>query len=293
MDLCKKKLIQFCFLLFFFLLPVLSFGEELYILVDKGSYRLFLNRGEETILAFPIGYGLKSTQFKTKKGDFLTPEGIYEIIHIRPSQNYYYFLELSYPNFNDLSWAYFRGEIELEVLRDCENFIKCTKRREIQRRFGNEIGMHGGGAKKIERGQENFHWTQGCIASDNQNLEQLLKWVKLYQRVYILDSNKPLFEILKKLAYPEVVKSLDYWEGGLYLKVDEKTYWYFKLLEKYNGLKFLEWQEWKRGLLTQKMQSSGNGRFEEELENYLKRTLLRRINYIYDPLERKSFEEWK
>ncbi len=109
---------MFGFLLIFFL-TIYSKGfslEENYILFDKALYKLEVRNGERVIYQFEAGFGLKSPLYKTRKGDFLTPEGIYKIRTIRPSQNYFYFVELSYPNENDISWAYYRGELKAENL---------------------------------------------------------------------------------------------------------------------------------------------------------------------------------
>lgn len=293
----RKGLVEVSLLFFLFLISFLFFNlalaEDFYFLIDKGSYKLFLKREDEIIFVAKIGYGLKSFLSKSKRGDFLTPEGIYEISDIRPSQQYYYFFELNYPNFNDLSLAYFRGEITLDELKRCEKERKGISKMGAINSLGSKIGIHGGGAYKKEKGKENYHWTQGCIALDNKDLEKILKWAKPYQKVYIIDSNKPLFEVLKKLAYPKRVKPFDFWEGSLYLKVDEKTYWYFKVIEKYNAQKYLEWKEWVRGALNQRKIAAVEGKFEEMLENFLKEVLMRRINYIFDPMERQGLEEWK
>lgn len=78
----------------------------------------------------------------------MTPEGAYKVTTIRPSTQYYYFLELSYPNFNDLSLAYFRGEVKLEFI---ERYLqKNYPQRENL--LGNNIGIHGGGAFKKRKG---------------------------------------------------------------------------------------------------------------------------------------------
>lgn len=183
----------------------------------------------------------------------------------------------------------------MELLKKYEqskgmNIIKDLKEFHL---LGSEIGIHGGGAFKREKGKENYHWTQGCISLDNKDLENLLKIINLHTKVYIVDDQKSLFEILKKLSYPKVVKPFDFWEGSLYLKIDNDTYWYFRLIEKLNGYKYLEWKEWVKGALNREKISPIAGRFEDALEKYLKELLLKNLNNIIDPLERRDFEEWK
>ncbi|MFN3504753.1 MAG: L,D-transpeptidase family protein [Caldimicrobium sp.] len=279
------------FILLVFFSQVLK-AEEIYYLIDKATYKLQVKKSEEVIFETKIGYGLKSELSKRKKGDFLTPEGKYEITEIRPSKQYLYFIKLNYPNFNDLTYAYFRGDIDFQALRKCKEERKCHNEK-IKEVLGSEIGLHGGGAFKKEREGENYHWTQGCIALNNKDLENFLKWVKPNQKVFIIDSSKPLFEILKKLAYPNIVKPSEFWEGSLYLKVNDITFWYFRIIENTKGQKYLEWKEWIRGALTQEKIALVEGGFDKALENRLKEVLIRGINQILNPFEERDVSEWR
>ncbi|MFN4196804.1 MAG: murein L,D-transpeptidase family protein [Caldimicrobium sp.] len=267
-------------------------AEEIYYVIDKATYKMQVIKGDELIFETKIGYGLKSELSKRKKGDFLTPEGKYKISEIRPSEQYLYFIKLNYPNFNDISYAYYSGEIEFQDLKRCKVERKCNDDK-IIKILGSEIGLHGGGAYRKEGKSENYHWTRGCIALNNKALEELLKWVKPNQWVFIVDSNKPLFEILKTLVYPNIVKPRDYWEGSLFLRVDDKTFWYFKIMESFKGQKYLEWKEWVRGSLKQEKIALVEGEFEKALEKKLKEVLIKRINLILNPFEEKDLEEWR
>lgn len=286
---------RFCFYGFFlsiflgFVSASLLYAEERYILVDKATYTLYLfNQGNPTFET-KIGYGLKSPLFKSKKGDFLTPEGAYKITTIRPSTQYYYFLELNYPNFNDLSLAYFRGEVSLELI---ERYLqKHYSQRENL--LGNNIGIHGGGAFKREKGELNYHWTQGCIALHNADLDIILRYIKAGDPVYIIHSQKPLFEILRKFVYPIIVKPLDFWEGALYLKVNPFTFWYFKIIETHRGKKLLLWEEWIKGRLNTKAYSEPDGALSPQLEKTLKDTFIKNLNSILKPFQEEPISLWK
>ncbi|PMP63765.1 MAG: hypothetical protein C0197_01985 [Caldimicrobium thiodismutans] len=255
----------------------LSF-EEIYFLFDKASYRFEVRNKEKTIYNFESGYGLRSSLFKSKRGDFLTPEGIYEIKSIRPSKKYYYFVELSYPNENDISWAYFRGQLKDEELLNINH-------------LGNEIGIHGGGPAKLEGGKRDLNWTQGCIALKNDDLKSLLPLFKPGQRVFLIDSSKTLYEIIKKLAYPIKVKPLEFWEGELYLKLNNETYWTFHILEKSRGSKILTFREWIRGRLNREIISQPDGILENE--KIFKETLIRHLHNIVEPKRALGNYLWK
>ncbi len=263
--------------------------EDRYILVDKAKYRLEIYEKETLLFSAEIGYGLKSFLFKMKRGDFLTPEGIYRITKIRPSIQYYYFLELNYPNFNDFSWAYFRGEIGLEVLKRAFSEPNSLK----DSTLGKDIGIHGGGPFKRKGNKLDYHWTQGCITLRDSDLKVLLDYVKPNMKVVIINSEKPLLELLKKLAFPIKVKPFVSWEGALYLKVNSYTYWYFKILETKEGKRELLWEEWIRGRLNQKVFSNYEGSFDSNLEKRLKETLKEKINFILDPYQREDWSQWK
>lgn len=253
-------------------------AENLYLVFDKALYRLEIREKEKTLQSFEAGYGLKSSLFKTKKGDFLTPEGIYEIKSIRPSQRYFYFVELSYPNENDISWAYFKGELE------AESSLKVNH-------LGNDIGIHGGGPTKIVKGKRNLNWTQGCIALSNEDLKIILPLLKPGQKVFIINSSKSLYEILKKLAYPVRVNPLDFWEGELYLKLNDETYWYFRVLEKETGLKILTFKEWIKGRLNKHIISHPDGSIESEKK--LKETFFKKLHLIVEPKTLNSGYLWR
>lgn len=252
--------------------------EDYYLVFDKARYQLELRKEGEIIYSFEGGYGLKSLLYKIRKGDFLTPEGIYQIKAIRPSKNYFYFIEITYPNENDLSLAYFMGVLKEERIGN-------------PHLLGTEIGIHGGGPAKIEKGKRDLNWTQGCIALSNEDLKTLLKFVRPGQKVFILNSSKPLYEILKKLVYPVKVKPLEFWEGELYLKLNNETYWYFYLHEKKGGLKTLIFKEWIRGRLNKTFTSQPDGSLENEEE--IKRGLLANLYLLIEPKYRGKGYLWK
>ncbi len=84
----------------------------------------------------------------------------------------------------------------------------------------------------LKKSKRDLNWTKGCIALSNEDLKKILPLLKPGQRVFLIDSSKSLYEILKKLAYPVRVKPLEFWEGELYLKLNNETYWHFHILKK-------------------------------------------------------------
>lgn len=280
-----QKLTYLFFLLFFLYFPNVekSFSSEsLYILIDKATNQLKVMEKEKVLAVYEVGWGLKSELPKQKKGDFLTPEGMYEISSIKPSSRYLYFIELNYPNLNDLAWAYYNGWLTTEEFEILKEFF--LKKRKIVSSLGTEIGIHGGGAFKEEKkeGQvyKNYNWTQGCVSLFNKDLLSLLKFINIKQKVFIINSSKNLYEILEKLVYPKNIKPLEIFEGEVYFKLDQYTYYKFNLKKYFNGKKSLNFQEWHKGHLVNNLDSKTDGTFEPYKEKEFKNLVLSKIYLI-------------
>jgi len=279
----KKFLAIFLFYLIIF--PFFSLRAETIIIIDKSKKTLEIKEKEKIIAEYEIGFGLESILPKEKKGDFLTPEGIFKIINIKTSKEYKYFLELNYPNLNDLALAYYKGVIEKEKFIKWVNMLENNEIIEDSS-LGGEIGIHGGGAFKLEKKNgklyKNYHWTKGCIALNNKDLLELLKYTRSGQKVFILNSQKKLYDILKKFVYPTKIKPLEIFEGELYLKLNEDTYINFQLLENYQGLKKLTIKKWVRGALKEKIESDASGNILEKEED-LKKIFIENLENLLKP----------
>ena len=268
-----KTLLSFLFsiLLFNFILFFSSFclkaeTSAYYIVVDKAKNLLFLKKGEKVVATYKVGTGIKSQLFKEKRGDFLTPEGFYKIVEARPSKRFEFFYLLDYPNSNDIFWAYFKGRIK--------NFNK----KYIRRLLGDGIGIHGGGAFK-----QGFHWTKGCIALNHSDLLSLRDFLFVGERVFIINSQKSLYEILKKLVKPIQVIPCKIFIGELYLRSAPATYYHFVVKESFSGWKRLIVEKLVRGGRKFKIVSLPDGRFRPGLnflEESFKRMLLRNLDEI-------------
>lgn len=272
------------FLIIFKIYPLKA---ETIIVVDKGEKTLEIRKEKKTITLYEIGLGLKSPLPKEKKGDFLTPEGIYKIVSIRPSEEYGHFLELNYPNVNDLALAYYKGEIDKEKFIQ---WMKILENFDIIRDspFGSKIGIHGGGAFKLEKKNgniyKNYHWTKGCIALNNKDLLELLKYVKSGEKVYIFNSHKNLYDILKKFVYPVKIKPMEIFEGELYIKLDEYTYLNFYLVEHFPGLRKLIIKRWVKGALREKVESDERGSIlDKEKEEHFKKLIIENLENLIKP----------
>ncbi len=281
-----KKII---FLIIILKISICRAGD--FLLIDKAEKILKVYKNSRLIASYRVGIGLESLLPKEKRGDFLTPEGIYKIIEIRPSKQYKYFLALNYPNLNDLSFAYYKGMFNKKTF---SYLIKKFKKNKILHTpLGNGIGIHGGGAYRLEKRNSypyrNYNWTKGCIALNNKDLLKLLNQIYIKEKVIIINSKKSLFEILKKLAYPVKIKPLEFWQGELYLKLKNFTF-IFYITEYYKGIKYLTVETWYNGYLIESVKTNGLGRFEDlEKEKEFKKLLLENLANITNPSKKLKF----
>ncbi len=284
----KFLLIIFINLFSIFWIPASAFSQNLYLFVDKGEKVLEIREGSKIIKKFKAGFGLKSPIPKYKKGDLLTPEGIYRILKIYPSRKFFYFLRLNYPNENDLAWAYYRGKLTRRTFKYYLKLLK--KKKNIISSLGNGVGIHGGGAYKIFKNSKgfykNYHWTKGCIALNNRDLLFLLRYAREGEKVFIVNSHKKLYEILKKFVYPLKIKPFDFFEGEVYFKEKTGVYWDFYLIEKWEGIKKLEISKWENTKLIGLWESDIEGNFEDKIiENMVKEMILKDPSRLIKPPE--------
>ncbi|WP_038057581.1 L,D-transpeptidase family protein [Thermodesulfobacterium hydrogeniphilum] len=282
-----KKII---FLIIILKISICRAGD--FLLIDKAEKILKIYKNNQLIASYKVGMGLESLLPKEKRGDFLTPEGIYKIIKIRPSKQYKYFLALNYPNLNDLSLAYYKGIFNKETFSNLLD--KLRKNKILNTSLGNGIGIHGGGAYRLEKRNsyiyKNYNWTKGCIALNNKDLLKLLNQIYIKEKVIIINSKKSLFEILKKLAYPVKIKPLEFWQGELYLKLNNFTFINFYITEYYKGIKYLTVETWYKGYLIERLKTNGLGKFKNiQKEKKLKKLLLENLANILNPYKNLEF----
>jgi murein L,D-transpeptidase YafK len=136
------------------------------IVVDKTARRLALYRRGRLHRAYPVVLG-RSAGRKVWEGDHKTPSGVYRVTDKRRHPKYDRFLDLSYPNAEDL--ANYRVALSKGLL---------PKRREGQRAPGPGalIGIHGSDKEDLNR--VGVNWTYGCVSLMNRDIEELYQLVE-------------------------------------------------------------------------------------------------------------------
>jgi hypothetical protein len=128
------------------------------LFVDKAAHRLYVFVDRKLERDYEISLGRQAEGHKQFAGDRRTPEGSYRITmkKSRGQTRFHRALLLDYPNASD--WQRFRqARAEGAIPRG--------------RGIGNLIEVHGGGT--------GVDWTDGCIALENDDMDDLFKRVRV------------------------------------------------------------------------------------------------------------------
>lgn len=147
------------------------------IIVDKLSHTCTLYKGGIINKVFTIEMGPNWIGSKMQKGDKATPEGKYYITKkLEKKQTIYYkALLINYPNNEDK-----------------ERFALNKKNGALSQNshIGNLIEIHGEGGKGI-------HWTDGCVALLNKEMDILYSFTNVGTPVTIIGSTKSFSELFE------------------------------------------------------------------------------------------------
>ena len=154
----------------------LSKKGQTVILVNKMEFKCSILKSGKIIKVFDAELGSNWMSDKVMKGDRSTPEGVYKITEKKKGvkTKYYKALLLNYPNKED--------ETRFEKLKKNGSIPRSAQ-------IGSLIEIHGDGGKGI-------HWTDGCIALKNKDMDQLYDLCSTGTEVIIIGSNKTLQEYM-------------------------------------------------------------------------------------------------
>lgn len=134
------------------------------LVVYKAEHRLEAWSGQRLLRTYGIAIGSGNPGPKRQRGDKKTPEGRYTIDRRFVSKKFHRFLHVSYPN-----------------QKDREAFIRLKLKGDI----GGDIGIHGEKSSYGWLPHKWADWTQGCIAVDNDEIEELYRLVVTGAQVII------------------------------------------------------------------------------------------------------------
>lgn len=122
------------------------------IVVEKKERRMFLLHKGAVLDNYPVRLGFAPDGHKLFEGDGRTPEGVYRIDRRNPNSRFHLSLGISYPNAEDIARAAALGKPP-----------------------GGDIFIHG---QKNPFRADRGDWTWGCIAVDNEQIEQIYAMVR-------------------------------------------------------------------------------------------------------------------
>ena len=145
------------------------------VVVDKFAGKCYLYNSGELIQTWDAELGKNWIGAKKMKGDKATPEGKYYITGKKAgrSTTYYKALLINYPNEEDRA-----------------SFAAAKRKGQIPSYagIGNNIEIHGGGGKGV-------HWTDGCVALSNKDMDKIYSHVGVGTPVTIVGSLRSFDEV--------------------------------------------------------------------------------------------------
>jgi murein L,D-transpeptidase YafK len=124
------------------------------VVVLKGERKLLLMERGEVLKEYSVSLGGNPVGPKVKRGDSRTPEGIYVLDLHNPNSQYHRSIHISYPNREDLARA-----------------------RRLGVPAGGDLFIHGLPNDYHGRNHHLGDWTEGCIALDNADMDEIWRAV--------------------------------------------------------------------------------------------------------------------
>ncbi len=151
------------------------------IIVDKFDSKCFLYKHGKLIQTYDMELGINWIGDKRHQGDKATPEGRYKVVKKKKGGDtiYYKALLLNYPNEQD------RARFEMEKKRG-------SLAPEVK--IGGLIEIHGGGGRGV-------HWTDGCIAVTDDEMNFLYDFAEVNTPVTIVGSAMSLDKLRESLKH--------------------------------------------------------------------------------------------
>ena len=148
------------------------------IVVIKSKRELQVVAGESVLRRYRVGLGLEPRMPKVAQGDYATPEGNYFVCSKNSKSKFGLSLGVSYPNPNDAE----RGlDAKLISNEQHDEIISAFVKRSAP-----PMNTPLGGLIMIHGQSSSWDWTDGCVALNTQDIEELFDAVPIGTPVEIL-----------------------------------------------------------------------------------------------------------
>jgi murein L,D-transpeptidase YafK len=167
------------------LVNIASAEQEPWLLIDTEDATLSVIRGDTVVLKLSnISLGRGGTTYQRVRDDNRTPLGKFRVMDINTRSNYYRFYTLNYPTQEHALRAWKDGLIDSHTYHAISEAIMEHRLPPQNTPLGGYLGIHGlgNGDRWIHK---RFHWTRGCIALTNQQIDKLAPWIDVGSKVVI------------------------------------------------------------------------------------------------------------
>lgn len=150
---------------------------DVWVHVDKSDRQLVLYSGTTAVKRYRTGLG-DPVGDKSREGDRKTPEGTFRVVTRNPASRFHLFLGLSYPSTEDANRGREAGLVSASQAARIREADDAGRQPPWNTPLGGAIGIHGEGGSS--------DWTLGCIAVENDEIEELWSVVPMGTRVVIV-----------------------------------------------------------------------------------------------------------
>lgn len=159
--------------------------DEIWVLVDDREATLTVYRGNLQLDRFaPISLGRSGARSARLRGSNVTPRGEFRVNRFNHQSDWHIFIGLDYPTPSHARMALEEGVFTQQDYDDYYDYYRRQGYPPQQTALGGFIGIHGIGKGDPDIHQQ-FHWTQGCVAVTDEQVERLASLIGIGTRVVI------------------------------------------------------------------------------------------------------------
>lgn len=150
-----------------------------WVLVDSAKDRMVIyKKGAAPIVFQNIAVGAAGVKEKQRRGDDVTPRGVYRVAWIRHQSKFERFIGLDYPSLVDATRGFESGRIDRQIFERIKHAHAVGEAPPQDTPLGGFIGIHGVGKGSLAT-HRLANWTGGCIAVENNQIHRLLDLVRI------------------------------------------------------------------------------------------------------------------
>ncbi|NOG32205.1 L,D-transpeptidase [Halomonas sp. TBZ9] len=161
------------------------FTDEVWVLIDDQEATLSVYRGNSRLEHYaPVSLGRSGAKTQRLRGSNVTPKGEFRINRFNYESQWHIFVGIDYPTPAHARMALKTGVYSQQDYDDYFDYYRRYGSPPQDTVLGGAIGVHGLGGADPEIHQQ-FHWTQGCVALTNAQIERFSQLIGIGTRVVI------------------------------------------------------------------------------------------------------------